>query len=326
MSNLDEHKQFLLDAIKTRTDPPWLYHRIIFASIHGSYAYGLNTESSDVDITGICIPLSRYYHGFLDTFDQAQFSKPDGQIYGLLKFFKLATDNNPNVMELLYLDPQFWVKTSPMHIQLVNSRHLFLSAKCRYTYSGFAHAQLNRIKLHKQHLLNPPTHKPTRIEFGLPEQRVISRDQQGALNALAKENELDLAPNFIEYLQKENAYNRAVQIWEQYNTWKATRNEARAALEAKYGYDTKHGMHLVRLVRQCREILTTGTLNVYRKDDRDELLAIRNGEWEYDQLIEWADAQDKEMDVLYEQTILPREPRRKEINDLCIKLVEESFV
>ena len=68
--------------------------------------------------------------------------------------------------------------------------------------------------------------------------------------------------NFIAYLQKENAYNRAVQMWEQYNKWKDTRNEKRAALEAKYGYDTKHGMHLIRLMRQCKEILETGTLNV----------------------------------------------------------------
>ena len=36
--------------------------------------------------------------------------------------------------------------------------------------------------------------------------------------------------------------------------------------------------------------------------------------------------QDKEMDILYENTILPKEPRRKEINNLCIKLVEESFL
>ena len=78
-------------------------------------------------------------------------------------------------------------------------------------------------------------------------------------------------------------------------------------------------------MRQCREILTDTTLNVYRKDDRDELLAIRNGDWSYDRLIEWADTQDKDMDELYKNTLLPKEPRRKEINNLCIQLVENSF-
>jgi predicted nucleotidyltransferase len=325
MFYLNDAKEDLKKFLLTKGEPSWLWRKIIFASIHGSHAYGLNIDSSDVDVTGICSVPSEYYYGFLNSFDQKQLNKPDGQIYGILKFFKLATDNNPNVMELLWIDPQFWVITTKMHIDLVTNRHLFLSAKCRYTYSGYAMAQLKRIKTHKRWLLQPVTHKPTRPEFGLPEARIISRDQQGALNALAKEEEIDIAPNFIEYLQKENAYNRAMQEWEQYNNWKATRNPVRAEMEAKFGYDTKHGMHLVRLMRQCREILETGTLNVFRKDDRDELLAIRDGDWSYDKLIEWADTQDKEMDVLYENTLLPKEPRRKEINNLCIKLVEESF-
>jgi predicted nucleotidyltransferase len=325
MDNLNLQKAYILKSVSNRTDPIWLNNKTFFASIHGSYSYGLNIESSDIDITGICVPPSNYYHGFLDTFEQAQFNKPDGQIYGLMKFFKLATDNNPNVMEILWIDEQFWARTSSLHKELLDNRHLFLSAKCRFTYSGYAIAQLKRIKTHKKWLLNPPTHKPTRPEFGLPEARIISRDQQGALNALAKEEEIDIAPNFIDYLQKENAYNRAIQEWEQYNNWKNTRNEMRADLEAKFGYDTKHGMHLVRLMRQCREILETGTLNVYRKDDRDELLAIRNGEWSYDRLIEWSEQQDQNMNILYENTLLPKEPRRKEINNLCIKLVEKSF-
>ena len=325
MDKLDQYKKYVLEAVNSRTDPEWLSKKTFFISIHGSYSYGLNIESSDIDLTGIATPPQKYYHGYLDKFDQAQFNKPDGQIYSLLKFIKLASDNNPNVLELLWLDEKFWVKTSSAHKKLIDNRHLFLSAKCRFTYSGYGMSQLNRIRSHKRWLLNPPTHKPTRPEFGLPETRVISKDQQGALNALAKEEEIDIAPNFIDYLQKENAYNRAIQEWEQYNNWKATRNESRATLEAKFGYDTKHGMHLVRLMRQCREILTDTTLNVYRKDDRDELLAIRNGDWSYDRLIEWADTQDKDMDELYKNTLLPKEPRRKEINNLCIQLVEESF-
>src|ERR1039458_5020213 len=41
---------------------------------------------------------------------------------------------------------------------------------------------------------------------------------------------------------------RVVHQVDQYNGWKAQRNPKRAELEAKFGYDTKHAMHLVRLM------------------------------------------------------------------------------
>lgn len=267
---LKEKKQEVSEAWKKRcAEAPWLGFGTIFLSVHGSTAYGLDTETSDADLTGICIPPERFHFGFLHKLDQFQFNKPDGQIYGIKKFFQLATDANPNVLELLFIDPEFWVmEPDDSYLELIKNRELFLSAKVRWTYAGYASAQLNRIKLHKKHLLNPPTHQPTREEFDLPPKRLISRDQQGALNALQKEEDykIDLNENFILYLDKENKYNRAKQEWEQYNNWKDTRNPARAELEAKFGYDTKHASHLVRLLRQGREILTNGTLQVLRKD------------------------------------------------------------
>ena len=58
------------------------------------------------------------------------------------------------------------------------------------------------------------------------------------------------------------------------------------ALEAAHGYDTKHGAHLVRLLRMGREIVETGSVHVWRGDrDADELLAIRAGAWSYDRLM-----------------------------------------
>lgn len=60
---------------------------------------------------------------------------------------------------------------------------------------------------------------------------------------------------------------------------------ARAELEAQHGYDTKHAMHLVRLLRMGEEILSTGRVNV-RREDADELMAIRKGALSYDQLLE----------------------------------------
>jgi predicted nucleotidyltransferase len=324
MNILSDKKYYIWDHWKQRCKEfPWLENNTIFLSIHGSTSYGLNTPESDVDMCGVVVPPKEFFLGFQHHLDQIQFNKPDGCIYNIIKFCKLAAENNPNVMELLWIPEKYWVSYTSDWLKLVRNRHLFLSSKIKHTYLGYSHAQFKRIKLHKQHLLNPPTHQPTREEFGLPETRIISRDQQGALNALEEHGYVLMKDsNFMEYLRKENEYQRAKQIWDQYQTWKTNRNPKRAELEAKYGYDVKHCSQLVRLIRQCKELLTTGELLVERPD-REEILAIKNGAWTYEYLLQWADDQEREIEELATNTTLSHEPNRKAIDALCIEIVEQ---
>jgi uncharacterized protein len=140
----------------------------------------------------------------------------------------------------------------------------------------------------------------------------------------AAANTLGYDTNFIELLDRERKYRTKHKEWDSYQTWKESRNVARAELEAKYSYDTKHAMHLVRLMRMCTEILKTGKVLV-KRPDKDELLAIRHGAWSYEQLVEWAAKQDKEMDALYKTSPIRREPDRKSLDNLCISLVERSL-
>jgi hypothetical protein len=138
---------------------------------------------------------------------------------------------------------------------------------------------------------------------------------------------LGLDDNFLALLQKERAFKAKQTEWEQYQNWLKTRNPKRAELEAKFGYDTKHASHLVRLMKMCREILTDGKVIVKRVEDREELLAIKNnGIWTYDQLIEWSDRQEKELNDLYKtSTALPREPNHRYLDNLCQIMVEEAL-
>src|ERR1019366_2873763 len=285
-------KLYVMNAVNERVKQDkhlaWLPDNIIFLSVHGSISYGLNIETSDIDMTGVCIPPIKYFLGFEDNLEQVQFTKPDGQIYGIQKFLRLAADNNPNVMELLWLDRQYWIYSSLIWEKLVKKRDLFLSKRVRYTYSGYAIAQLKRIETHRKWLLDPPTCAPTREKFNLPPDRIMSHDQQGALDQLVTDGKVSLEDNFMLLLQKEHEYDRAKQSWKQYETWVATRNPARAENEKKFGYDTKHAAHLVRLISQCFEILKNGTLHVDRSDlDKELLLGIRNGAWTYNELRNW---------------------------------------
>lgn len=302
----------------------WLEARTIFVTVHGSQAYGTNTPESDIDVKGLAIPPADYFLGYMKNFEQAEGKEPyDMVIYDLRKFMKLAADCNPNIIEVLNTDPEDWVLETPLFRKLWEKRELFLSRKARFTFSGYAHSQLKRIKSHKKWLLSPPTHKPTREEFGLPSERKMSQSDLGATAALVEKG-VPLDEKVMVLFQREQKYHAAKREWDQYENWQESRNQKRAALEAKFGYDTKHAMHLVRLMRMCKEILQEGKVYV-RRPDAEELKAIRAGAWSYEQLIEWADNQEEQVKALFETSPLPEKPRYKELDELCVSLVGEAL-
>ncbi len=341
---------------------PWLVDNTIFLTLHGSHAYGTNTPTSDIDVKGIAIPPSEYFLGFSKNFEQAELKgkEPDGVIYEIRKFFKLARDCNPNIIEVLHTDESDWISIHRVGKTIIDNRDLFLSKKAYYTFFGYARAQLKRINTHYRWLKNPPQAPLTRVEFGLSERPVIAPDQLAAamtdiqkkietwdvnwdsiepserilmqerLSAMLAELQmtsdtrwmgaaklLGYEDNFILYVQKEREYKQKCADWDSYQEWKRSRNPQRAVLEEKFGYDTKHGMHLVRLIRMCREILTTGKV-IVKRPDREELLAIRDGALPYEQLVEWADSQENELASVYQTTTaLPKTPNERAIDALC---------
>lgn len=297
----------------------------IYKCLHGSHVYGLNTEDSDIDIKGICIPPKNYYFGYLNKFEQYQkHSGEDITIYDIKKFFKLAADCNPSIIEVLWVNDKHILFANKYGRHIRDNKEHFISKKARYTFSGYAIAQLKRIKTHRKYLLEPPNHKPSRDEFSLPNTSLLNGDIMGSIESFYQKNN-DPVKYFsslvMDVYKKERSYHNKLREWEQYQNWIKTRNPKRAELEKKYGYDAKHASHLVRLLRMCREILLTGEVIVERPD-RDELLSIKNGAWSYDKLINWAEEQDKEMEELYDKSDLPRSPNHNLLDDLCVDIIE----
>lgn len=348
--------------------------RTVYLTKHGSHAYGTNTPTSDLDLKGFCVPPKDYYLGFAFKFEQEERLASKGHpedkvVYSIEKFFKLAADCNPNIIEVLHVDPSDIVSIDQFGQRVRDNAHLFLSKKAKHTFSGYAHAQLKRIQTHKRWLLESHKYerdRPTREEFDLPKlyegekaqiemafaevQKRLDEwniDMRGmdeadkihlqvrladlftALNIdrdglweLAAKATFGADENLIRRLQQERHYANAVSDWEKYQIWKRTRNPARAELEAKYGYDTKHGCHLIRLMRMCKEILE-GQGVIVKRPDAPELLAIRNGLWQYERLIEEANVLEAKCNELYSKSPLQHKPDIHRINDLCVELVSE---
>lgn len=100
-----------------------------------------------------------------------------------------------------------------------------------------------------------------------------------------------------------------------------TRKRGKIAIQG----NTKHGGHIYRLCLMCEELLTTGKLTV-KRPDREQILAIRNGEWSYEQLVEWFEDKEKVINELFKtSTKLPDSPNRKKIDALMLEVMEDCF-
>jgi hypothetical protein len=117
----------------------------------------------------------------------------------------------------------------------------------------------------------------------------------------------------------ENVENARVVCFTVPNEILVTRRNGKVAIHG----NTKHGMHLVRLMKMCREIVSTGKV-IVKRPDAAELLEIRAGSWSYEKLIEWSDKQEEELKALYETCkVIPHQPDREKIDKLCVEIVSE---
>lgn len=95
----------------------------------------------------------------------------------------------------------------------------------------------------------------------------------------------------------------------------------RAAIVEEHGYDTKFAYHLVRLLYEVEQILTTGDLDLRR--NAEELKSIRRGEWPIEKVRDFFAAKEKALEKVYEECqILPWGPREDEIKQLMLNCLE----
>lgn len=111
-----------------------------------------------------------------------------------------------------------------------------------------------------------------------------------------------------------------------YWDWVAKRNSERYANTVEHGknYDAKNMMHTFRLLEMAAEIAREKRI-IVRRPNRDFLLKIRKGDFEYAELLERAEAKIAEIEILYAKSDLPDKPDFKKINQLAIEIREAWY-
>ncbi len=127
------------------------------------------------------------------------------------------------------------------------------------------------------------------------------------------------------YFNKDG-YSSYCKKYKEYWEWVELRNEERFKTTQAHGknYDSKNMMHTIRLLRVAKEIAEEGKLNV-KRPDRDFLLNVKMGTYEYDDLLAQAEEMKEELNTLYENSTLPDQPDLDKVNELLVKVRSEFY-
>jgi predicted nucleotidyltransferase len=292
---------------------------LMFEGVAGSRLYGTATQESDFDSRGVCVPPMRLlldpFQGF-EVKDSGFELGDDRAIFSLAKFFELSAKGNPNIVELLYVPADQTLYADARWHRLLEERELFITNNVRKAFAGYSFHQNRLIERHRKWYMNPMTVKPTREMYGLSQTPLIS--EANIQNFMSIPQDL-FGSDIQDELRREREYREAKKQWDGFNQWQQNRNPKRKSMEEKVGYDTKAGMHLLRLLLEGRELLETGYLE-FPLTYRNLLFEVRSGELSYEEFLDVARVAVERLDSV--QSILPDKPNYNKIKDLYFELLE----
>ncbi|WP_240935710.1 nucleotidyltransferase domain-containing protein [Hymenobacter sp. HDW8] len=123
-----------------------------------------------------------------------------------------------------------------------------------------------------------------------------------------------------------NGYSSYCRVFREYHEWVKKRNAERYENTVQHGknYDAKNMLHVFRLLQMAEEIALTGQLHV-RRPNRDFLLQIRRGEFEYETLVEQAEALVMRVEAAFAASNLPEAPDKQAAEHLLIRMRQDWY-
>lgn len=310
-----------------------LRNRIIFLTLGGSYAYGTNVETSDVDVRGCALNSQTDLLG-LSAFEQVVNSETDTTVYSFNKLVSLLLNCNPNTIEMLGCKPEHYFMLTDVGREMIENRKLFLSRRAVHSFGGYANQQLRRLEnalardrlsqeRKEEHIL-----KSMQSAVKSFESRYTAFDKGSLVlfTAASEREELDSEVFANIHLEKYpvrefnsimNELTSIVSAYEKLNHRNHKKDDAHL---------NKHAMHLIRLYLMCLDILEKEDIVTYREKDRDLLLSIRSGEYQLEdgsyrpEFFELVNEFEKRLNYAKENTSLPDHPDMKRIEEFVMSV------
>lgn len=313
---------------------PHLKDKIIFLTLGGSYAYGTNVETSDVDIRGCALNSRSDILGFTN-FEQFVNEETDTTIYGFNKLINLLINCNPNTIELLGCKPEHYFMISEIGAQMIENRKMFLSQRAVNSFGGYATQQLRRLQnaLARDHM--PKAQKEEHIKGALERSIQAFGDrytsfENGGIELLVPngdDGEVCCNIHIDKYPAREleTLLSKLSSVVGSYTKLLNHRNRKKDDAHLN-----KHAMHLVRLYLMCLDILEKEEIYTYREKDRKFLLSIRDGAFQNEdgtyrsEFFEMINDLEKRLNYAKENTSLPPHPDMNRIEEFVISVNKEA--
>lgn len=312
--------------------------QIIFLTLGGSYSYGTNVETSDVDVRGCALNRSSDLLG-LTNFEQVVNTQTDTTIYSFNKLVSLLLNCNPNTIEMLGCKPEHYFFITDIGQQMIDNRKLFISRRAVHSFGGYANQQLRRLEnalardklsqaRKEEHIL-----KSMQNAVKAFESRYTSFDNGSMVLYTAESEREDLDREIFadihidkypvrEFNSVMNDLTNVIGTYEKLNH----RNH-----KMDDNHLNKHAMHLIRLYLMCLDILENGDIITYREKDHDLLMSIRSGEYQLEdgtyrqEFFDMVNDFEKRLSYAKENTSLPDHPNMKLVEEFVMSVNRRSI-
>lgn len=335
---LDEIKALVAspDYDFLRTDEH-LKDRIILLALGGSYAYGTNVETSDLDIRGCALNRISDILG-LSNFEQIRNDNLDCTVYAFNKLISLLYQCNPNIIEILGCKPEHYLYLSGTGKELIANRKMFLSQRAAYTFGGYAFSQLRRLEnaIARDKLAQP--RKEVHIKNSID--KVMRNFNQSGSRSV--NYSLDVGDGVHEDFEKETFVTLSLESYpvrdlkalinDINNVIRDYENDLHGRNKKKNDLHlNKHAMHLIRLYLMCIDILEKEEIITYREAEHELLMDIRKGKFQNEDgtfdnsFFDIVNDLSKRMEYAKENTNLPHSPDMKKIEEFVISVNRKSI-
>jgi len=303
-----------LPSLSEQQTAELLPDNLIILGYRGSIAHNMYIPSTDPDsiddkdIMGVYVGPVEHYLGFgRDDVKERFVGEWDAVSYEIRKFIRLLTKCNPNVLSLLWLSDEHLIYRHPLGARLRTHKQLFVTKAAYDSFVGYARGQFKRMTHFNQEV---------RTEMAGLEQRLTECGID--LNELkATQQQLDRWDDLAEAIATYGALKRRYYSG-------GYMGARRKELVKRVGYDSKNAAHLIRLLRMGIEFLNDGNLVVSRPD-RDELLAIKRGEWPLDQVKQEAERLFDLADEAHRKSTMPPQPEATRAEALCKEIIADYY-
>lgn len=295
----------------------------------GSYLYGTNIDTSDKDYLGIFMPNIEYVLGFktceevtLNIIDKNKDGKNtqkalDRKFYEFRKYITLAFNNNPNILETLFVNQENIIFINDIGKELLNIKHLFPYKGLKERFLGYAFAQKHKMIIRKDNYFDLISGLDylSKFDCGKTLLEILLTNNCPPFLKIRYDGSNNIS--FIEIgdlnLMPHTPIKRVKIILEERLSKVGNRKE----LLTKYGYDCKFGMHLIRLMLEGVELLKTGELKFPLKEAQ-MLKDIREGKWKIEDILNCSQELEREIEDLTKNSKLPNKPNIEEIEKFTI--------